>query len=120
MTDRSHYRIILRRSGIPWHDVDAMARLLFEELPRKILEDRAYRNATRSGDRKNARLEMDRALGETVAAWFADAFKLAEASGGDPDFKRRLAEACFERTYPGGGADGGPNLAAPDVGWRAD
>lgn len=110
-------KIKLRRAGIAWRDADAMERLLFEELPRKVLEDRAYRNATRAGDRKNARLELERAVADAVASWFADAFKLFTAFENDPAFRRRLADACFGQTYPGGGAGTeAAGSAAPDGG----
>ena len=46
---------------ILWEDEDRVRRLITEEIPAKVAEDTAYRNARENSDRQNARIEHDEA-----------------------------------------------------------
>jgi type I restriction enzyme R subunit len=91
--------------NISWADEDKIRRLLFEEIPEKVLADPAYQNAIRNSDRQNARIEHDRVLKHVIASSVADHAELYKHFEGDPSFKQWLGDRIFGVTYqpPGSG-----------------
>lgn len=85
--------------NISWADEDKIRRLLFEEIPEKVLADPAYQNAIRNSDRQNARIEHDRVLKHVIASSVADHAELYRHFEGDPSFKQWLGDRIFGVTY---------------------
>src|SRR5262249_52697323 len=48
--------------NIKWADSDRIRRLVTEEIPTKVMADKAYQNAKKNSDKENARVEHDKAL----------------------------------------------------------
>ena len=61
---------------IHWEDEDRVRRLITEEIPAKVAEDTAYRNARENSDRQNARIEHDEALKRVMTAALNDDMQL--------------------------------------------
>jgi type I restriction enzyme R subunit len=100
--------------NIDWKDEDRIRKVISEEIPLRVAQDRAYRNAQASSDRLNARLEHDRALQRVVLELLADHTELYKQFSDNPDFKRWLTETIFEATYHPGAKPpfGGTGLGA--------
>ena len=97
---------------INWEDADRVARTV-AELPAKVAEDTAYRNAMENSDRQNARIEHDQALNRAMVGLLSDNTELYKRFSDDPEFKRWLADMSFTESYsPGRGALGGDPAAA--------
>ena len=62
---------------ILWEDEDRVRRLITEEIPAKVAEDTAYRNARENSDRQNARIENDEALRRVMTAVLNDDMQAA-------------------------------------------
>lgn len=56
--------------NIAWQDQDKIGKIITEELPAMVAEDRAYQNAKVNSDRQNARIEHDRALESSFRATY--------------------------------------------------
>jgi type I restriction enzyme R subunit len=90
---------------VDWEDADRVARTV-AELPAKVAEDSAYRNAMTNSDRQNARIEHDQALNRAMIGLLSDNTELYKRFSDDPEFKRWLADMSFTESYsPGGGGD---------------
>jgi type I restriction enzyme, R subunit len=85
--------------NISWADEDKIRRLLFEEIPEKVLADPAYQNAIKNSDRQNARVEHDRVLRQIIANSVADHAELYKHFEDDPAFKQWLGDRIFGVTY---------------------
>jgi len=85
--------------NISWADEDKIRRLLFEEIPEKVLADPAYQNAIKNSDRQNARVEHDRVLRQIIASSVADHAELYKHFEEDPSFKQWLGDRIFGVTY---------------------
>ena len=85
--------------NIEWKDRDRIERVLNEELPARVSEDRAYRNAMANSDPQNARIECNRALGRAITDSFADHAELYKYYSDDDSFRRVLSDVIFARTY---------------------
>jgi type I restriction enzyme R subunit len=83
---------------IEWDDADRVARTV-AELPAKVAEDAAYRNAMANSDRQNARIEHDQALNRAMQAMLRDNTELFKRFSDDPEFKRWLADMSFTESY---------------------
>ncbi len=99
-----------RFGNIEWKDQDKIERVISEELPAKVAEDTAYRNAMANSDRQNARIEHDKALERAMTALLADHTELFKQFSDNESFHRWLLEMNFAATYAGaatavGGAD---------------
>ena len=64
---------------ILWEDEDRVRRLITEEIPAKVAEDTAYRNARENSDRQNARIEHDEALKRVMTAVLNDDMQTLQA-----------------------------------------
>jgi type I restriction enzyme R subunit len=85
--------------NIPWQDRDRIDKLITQEIPPKLEQDTAYRNAMANGDRQNARIEHDEALRRIIAAMLKDDAQLYQKFFDDPTFRRWLQDAMFGATY---------------------
>ena len=99
-----------RFGNIEWKDQDKIERVISEELPAKVAEDTAYRNAMANSDRQNARIEHDKALERAMTELLADHTELFKQFSDNESFHRWLLEMNFAATYAGaatavGGAD---------------
>ena len=84
---------------IPWEDADRVRRLITEEIPAKVAEDTAYRNARENSDRQNARIEHDEALKRVMTAVLNDDMQLFKQFTDNEGFRRWLTDNVFGLTY---------------------
>lgn len=85
--------------NIDWKDADKINKLISEELPGKILEDKAYQNAMKNSDKQNARIEHDNALKRIIVELMADHLELFKQYSDNNSFKKWLSDEMFELTY---------------------
>ena len=85
--------------NIRWEDEDRVRRLITEEIPAKVAEDSAYRNARENSDRQNARIEHDEALRRVMTAVLNDDMQLFKQFTDNEGFRRELTDFVFELTY---------------------
>ena len=85
--------------NIPWEDADRVRRLITEEIPAKVAEDGAYRNARENSDRQNARIEHDEALKRVMTAVLNDDMQLFKQFTDNEGFRRWLTDNVFGLTY---------------------
>ena len=85
--------------NIDWSDKDRINKLITEEIPARVAQDRAYQNAIRNSDRQNARIEHDKALGRVMTAVLKDDTELFKQFCDNESFKRWLTEKVFAITY---------------------
>ena len=88
-----------RYGNIDWKDQDKIERVIAEELPRKVSENQAYRNAMANSDRQNARIEHDIALEGAITDYVADHLELFKQFSDNESFRRWLSEMVFAETY---------------------
>ena len=84
---------------ILWEDADRVRRLITEEIPTKVAEDTAYRNARENSDRQNARIEHDEALRRVMTTLINDDMQLFRQFTDNEGFRRWLTENVFGLTY---------------------
>ena len=92
-----------RFGNIEWKDQDKIERIIAEELPAKVGEDSAYRNAMANSDKQNARIEHDRALEKVMTELLADQTELFKQFSDNESFRRWLSDTVFAATYDGAG-----------------
>ncbi|MCX5689120.1 MAG: DEAD/DEAH box helicase family protein, partial [Planctomycetota bacterium] len=85
--------------GIEWNDKDKIRKVLTEELPATVAADKAYQNAMKNSDKKNARLEHDKALERAMTNLISDHTELFKQFSDNDGFKRWLTETIFGLTY---------------------
>ena len=85
--------------NIRWEDEDRVRRLITEEIPAKVAEDTAYRNARENSDRQNARIEHDEALRRVMTAVLNDDMQLFKQFTDNEGFRRELTDFVFGLTY---------------------
>ena len=86
--------------NIEWKDADRVRRLITEDIPKRVLEDRPYENARRRRDRQNAEIELERALRRVMNEVVADDTDLYKNFSENEAFRRWLADSVFRLTYP--------------------
>ena len=84
---------------IEWRDSDKIIKLISEELPEKVANDKAYQNAMANSDEQNARIEHDSALQRAMNDYLADNTELYKQFTDNDSFRRWLAEMIFSATY---------------------
>lgn len=99
--------------NIEWKDEDRILKAITEEIPARVAEDRAYRNAQLHADRPGAKLEHDRALKQAVLELMFDYTELFKQFSDNPNFKRWLTDTVFDATYQPGAV---PPKAPPQLG----
>jgi len=85
--------------NIEWKDADKIGQVIAEEIPLRVAQDTAYKNAQQNSDRQNAKLEHDRALGRVVLELLADHTELFKQFSDNQSFKRWLTDSVFDATY---------------------
>jgi type I restriction enzyme R subunit len=84
---------------IEWNDADKIGKLIAEEIPARVAQDKAYRNAQANSDRQNAKLEHDKALNRVVLELLSDHTELYRQFNDNPNFNRWLTDMVFDSTY---------------------
>jgi type I restriction enzyme, R subunit len=85
--------------NIGWTDADRILRRITEEIPPLVAADAAYRNAKKSSDRQNARIEHDMALQRVVVGMMKDDTELFKQFMDNESFRRWMADFVFAQTY---------------------
>ena len=85
--------------NIPWEDQDRVRRLITKEIPARVAEDPAYRNARENSDRQNARIEHDEALRRVMTAVIKDDMQLFKQFTDNESFRRWMTDNVFGLTY---------------------
>ena len=85
--------------GIEWEDHDRIHRMITEDIPARVAEDSAFRNARQNSDRENARIEHDRALGQAMMGIMSDDTQLYQQFADNDDFRQWMASKVFALTY---------------------
>jgi len=88
-----------RFGNIPWTDIDRVRRLVTEEIPARVAADTAYMNARKYSDKRNARVEHDKALGRVMTGLLQDDMELYKQFSDNESFQRWLTETVFALTY---------------------
>ena len=88
-----------RFGSIEWKDQDKIEKVISEDLPAKVAEDKAYQNAKANSDRQNARIEHDKALERAMTELLADHTELFKQFSDNESFRRWLSEMVFAATY---------------------
>lgn len=102
--------------NIQWKDEDKIRKVIAEEIPARVAQDKAYQNAQANSDKQNAKLEHDKALNRVVQELLSDHTELFKQFSDNPSFKRWLTDTVFDATYQTGR---GPPKAPPQVGASA-
>ena len=84
-----------RFGNIEWQDRDKIEKIITEELPAKVAEDRAYQNAKVKSDKQNVRIEHDRAM----TGLLADQTELFKQFSDNGSFRRWLLESSLRATH---------------------
>ena len=85
--------------GIEWEDEDRIHRMITVDIPAKVAEDSAFRNARRNSDRENARIEHDRALGQAMMSIMSDDTQLYQQFVDNEDFRQWVGRKSFALIY---------------------
>lgn len=98
--------------NIDWNDADRILKVITEEIPSRVAQDKAYQNAQTNSDKQNAKLEHDKALNRVVLELLGDHTELFKQYSDNPNFKRWLTDMVFENTYHPGAAPLKPPLVS--------
>lgn len=82
--------------GIEWEDTDRIHQMITEDIPAKVAEDYAFRNARQNSDRENARIEHDKALGQVMVSIMKDDKQLYQQFEDDEDFREGKQGVCVD------------------------
>lgn len=85
--------------NIDWKDADKIRKVITEEIPNRVAQDKAYQNAAQNSDKENAKLEHDKALNRVVLELLADHTELFKQFKDNPNFNRWLTDTVFNTTY---------------------
>ena len=85
--------------NIDWKDGDKIRKVIAEELPVKVANDKAYQNAMKQDDKQNARIEHDKALERVIIEMLTDHTELFKQFMDNPGFKKWLGDTIFHETY---------------------
>jgi type I restriction enzyme R subunit len=85
--------------NIEWKDEDKIRKVITEEIPARVAQDKAYKNAQANSDRQNAKLEHDKALDRVMLDLLSDHTELFKQFSDNPSFKRWLTDTVFDVTY---------------------
>ena len=80
-------------------DGDKIRKVITEEIPARVAQDKAYQNAQANSDKENAKLEHDKALNRVVLELISDHTELFKQFSDNPSFKRWLTDMIFDSTY---------------------
>ena len=99
--------------NIQWKDGDKIRKVITEEIPARVAQDKAYQNAQANSDKQNAKLEHDKALNRVVLELISDHTELFKQFSDNANFKRWMTDMNFESTYHPGAL---PAKAPPQTG----
>ena len=85
--------------NIEWKDGDKIRKVITEEIPARVAQDKAYQNAQANSDKQNSKLEHDKALNRVVLELISDHTELFKQFSDNPSFKRWLTDTVFDSTY---------------------
>lgn len=85
--------------NIKWEDKDRVAKCLTEEIPQRVAEDTAYKNAMRNSDEQNAKIELDKVLEQVITSMLNDEAELFKQFQGNSGFRNWVADMVFRSTY---------------------
>lgn len=85
--------------NISWSDKDRIQKIIAEEIPTKVSQDKAYQNAMKNSDKQNARIEHDKVLERVITGMVTDQTELYRLFNDNPSFKKWLADMMFSATY---------------------
>ncbi len=85
--------------NIEWKDGDKIRKVITEEIPARVAQDKAYQNAQANSDKQNAKLEHDKALNRVVLELISDHTELFKQFSDNPGFKRWMTDMVFDATY---------------------
>jgi type I restriction enzyme R subunit len=85
--------------NIDWKDADKIGKVIADEIPARVAQDKAYQNAQANSDRQNAKLEHDKALNRVVLELLSDHTELFKQFSDNQNFKRWLTDMVFDATY---------------------
>ncbi len=88
--------------GIAWNDEDRIKKLITEDIPERVEDDVAYKNARENSDKQNARIELDQALARVMTSILQDDTQLFKEFQDDDSFRKWLSEKVFALTYGAG------------------
>ena len=101
--------------NIDWKDADKIGKVISEEIPARVAQDKAYQNAQANSDRQNSKMEHDRALNRVVLEMLSDHTELYKQFSDNQNFKRWLTDVVFNATYHPGAKTPEP----PEIGTSA-
>ncbi len=104
-----------RFGNIEWKDQDKIGKVIIEELPAKVAEDQAYKNAMANSDKQNARIEHDKALERAMNELLYDHTELFKQFSDNESFRRWVTEMSFAMTYIGAALRGQPPAGSPSA-----
>jgi type I restriction enzyme, R subunit len=85
--------------NIDWKDEDKIRKIIFEEIPAEVAEDKAFQNARSNSDKQNARIEHDKAIERAVVARLADHTELFKQYSDNPSFRKWWQDMMFAQNY---------------------
>ena len=85
--------------NIEWKDKDRVEKLIGKDLPARVRNDAAYKNASMNSDKQNARIEHDKALRRIMAEVLEDDTELFRQFTDNESFKRWMMDTIFQLTY---------------------
>ena len=98
--------------NIDWKDADKIRKVIAEEIPTRVSQDKAYQNAMLNTP-STARIEHDKALNRVILELLTDHTELFKQFSDNPNFKRWLSDTVFDTTYQPGVA---PPKSPPQIG----
>ena len=84
---------------IGWKDADRVQALITKDIPDRVRDDPAYKNAKLNSDQQNARIEHDRALERVMANVLQDDTELFKQFMDNDGFRRWMTDTVFDLTY---------------------
>ena len=85
--------------NVDWKDADKIRKVITEEIPGKVAANEAYQNAIENSDKRNARIEHDKALQKVIIDMLNDQTELFKQFMDNPSFKKWLSDTIFHETY---------------------
>lgn len=99
--------------NIEWKDGDMIRKVITEDIPARVAQDKAYQNAQANSDKQAAKLEHDKALKRVVLELISDHTELFKQFSDNPSFKHWLTDMVFSSTYHPGAV---PSMATAQMG----
>ena len=81
--------------NINWTDSDRIARLITEDIPKKVAADPAFQNAMQNSDEQNARIEHEIVLRKVVIDTMKDDTELFKQFSDNDSFRKWLTNTIF-------------------------